>query len=460
MAAEQERVRVVDFYTEVVLPALEQRLDQAFPEFGWRRDARGWVATNEEHTHARLGVRAERVVAHGPAPRGFLVHGGDPMLWTAYLSGGATPHGADFVHVVADIASRAGVDTAPIERATPRDRRAELLEEFFELARRELSSERGAPAHAYLERRGFPLDQIQRSGLGLVPSPEATHQALSRGGFPDAEIRAAGILADSRWPGRLCGAWRNEWGKIGTVWTRALDDREAAETRYLYLRGASRTDLPPYGLARGLRELVLVEGFFDYHQLQARGVENIAALGGTSTSSSLFERLSQLGLQEVTMCLDNDDAGRSATARAVEHSTRAHRSPAIYVVASDRADAKDPDALIRQDGVDAWRALLDHRECGIVWRAAEMVSSVSAIAPLSQRREALGRAGAWLGSLAPRLALEQEDAVQVVAERCGYSNESVQRAFRARFFRDGLMARDQPLAPEHLARRVESGVDL
>src|SRR5436190_1821497 len=110
------RVRVTDFYTEIVLPALADRLDQAFPEFGWRRDGRGWVATNEEHTHARLGVRAERVVAHGPAPRGFLVHGGEPMLWTAYVSDGAVPHGEEFIRAVRDLAERAGVDPAPIER--------------------------------------------------------------------------------------------------------------------------------------------------------------------------------------------------------------------------------------------------------------------------------------------------------------------------------------------------------
>src|SRR4051812_2652122 len=154
MAAEREQVRIVDFYTELVLPALAQRLDQAFPEFGWRRDARGWVATNEEHTHARLGVRAERVVAHGPAPRGFLVHGGEPMLWTAYLAGGEPPRGAEFVRVVGELAERAGVDAAPIERGAPRDRRAELLEEFFKLAQRELVIDRGAPAREYLGSRG------------------------------------------------------------------------------------------------------------------------------------------------------------------------------------------------------------------------------------------------------------------------------------------------------------------
>src|SRR3954454_5469154 len=105
---------VVDYYTDVVLPALAERLDVAFPEFGWRRDARGWIATNEETTHRVLGVRAERVVAHGPAPRGFLVHGAEATLWTAYVSGGGVPRGEIFNRAVLDLAQRAGVDTAPI----------------------------------------------------------------------------------------------------------------------------------------------------------------------------------------------------------------------------------------------------------------------------------------------------------------------------------------------------------
>jgi len=49
-------------------------------------------------------VRAERVVAHGPAPRGFLVYGGEPLLWTGYVNGSTIPHGPDFVRAVREIA--------------------------------------------------------------------------------------------------------------------------------------------------------------------------------------------------------------------------------------------------------------------------------------------------------------------------------------------------------------------
>ena len=118
MAAAQQRIG--DFYAEVVLPALMARLDAVFPEFGWKQDARGRVATNQEMTHRVLGVRADRVVAHGAAPPGLLVHCGETMPWTAYLNEGDIPRGHMFLSVVRELATRAGVDTSPMDRPQPR----------------------------------------------------------------------------------------------------------------------------------------------------------------------------------------------------------------------------------------------------------------------------------------------------------------------------------------------------
>ena len=455
-SVQQTRVPVGAFLEETVLPALQERLDTAFPEFGFRPDALGWVATNEETTHRALGVRAERVVAHGPAPPGILIHGGDAIPWTAYLNGGQLPRGEAFVATVKELAARAGVDTAPIEREQPRDRRTDLLHDFFILCRMELHGKAGAQARDYLRRRGLPAEALDRSGLGVVPPAADTKRLLETAGYAVHEINRSGVLADGRWPGRLCGAWRNEWGRIGTFWARTLDDREP---RYLYLRGATRTNLPPYGFKGHTRELVLVEGFLDYHQLAARGVDNVAALGGTSTSDEFFERLSRRGVETVVLCLDNDDAGRRNTERAVERAARARASPAVYVVSSNGAGAKDPDELVRKDGVSAWCELLNRRECGVVWRAKEMLGGVARDAAEPERRTVLRRVGAWLGTLPPRLALEQEDAVRVAAERCGYSPEATMRDFQERFFRDAITIQESP-ARQYLDHRLESDVEF
>lgn len=431
-----------DFYLEVVLPALAERLDEAFPEFGWRRDAHGWVATNEEHTHGCLGVRAERVVAHGPAPRGFLVHGGEATLWTAYVNGGVVPRGANFVRAVRELAECAGVDPSSLERSERRDRKAELLEEVAALCGRELTSERGWRARDYLESRGIAAASIEDSRLGLFPARDHVHSGLTRAGYGESEIRASGVLADSRWPGRLVGAWRDERGRPRTFWARSLGENADADTRYLYLRGARRRDLPPYGLSEVLsgspearRDIVLVEGVFDLHQLRAHGLDGVAALGGTGARAELFERLASLGVETVTLCLDNDEAGRVATARTVEHAARATKSPALFVVDPKRlGSAKDPDAYVLTRSIAAWRVLLEERECAIGWRATEHLRNVTDASPQDARREALSRVGTWLGKLPPRLALEQEDAVRAAADRCGYSIDAVQRSFRARYW--------------------------
>ena len=133
----------------------------------------------------------------------------------------------------------------------------------------------GAKAREYLEQRGLPAEAIEQSGLGVVPEPRAAADCLRSSGYSDREIVQSGVMGDSRWPGRLCGAWRDERGRIKTLWARSLD-ASTDDTRYLYLRGVGRANLPPYGLSWVLKEtprphdLVLVEGLMDVHHLRAR----------------------------------------------------------------------------------------------------------------------------------------------------------------------------------------------
>lgn len=442
MCAVTASVSVRDFYLEQVLPVVVERLDRVFPEFGWRRDRLGWVASDGEFTRSRFGVRPDRVVAHGDAPRGFLIHGGEATLWTAYLNDGAVPRGREFARVVRELADRAGLDARELDRRQPRDRRSDLLEDFFTVCQAELAGERGSSARDYLiNARGLPPDRVTDVGLGLVPQPAPSARALVRRGHRGAEITRSGLLVDSRWPGRLCGLWRDERGQARTLWARTVG-AAATQEKYLYLRGAKRAGLAPYGFSDAPRqppgeqlEIVVVEGVLDVHQFRARGIHNVVALGGTSTRPSLHARLDQLGVDRVTLCLDNDQPGRDATAKAIEAATRAAAAPELRVVDPGWLEPHtDPDAYIRHDGTEAWQTLLDNAQCAISWRALELLNHTTPASEPDTRKLALARAGRWLGTLPPRLALEQEDAIRVVAEHCGYTPVAVQRAFVARYW--------------------------
>lgn len=450
MSAPQRQTGIKDFYEETVLPALAAHLDTAFPEFGWRRDSRGWVATNQEMTHRVLGVRADRVVAHGDAPVGFLIHGGEPTLWTAYANGGAVPRGREFAEVVHDLARRAGVERDFPQQRGSVDRRRQLLETYFELCEAELFAQRAAPARRYLESRGLPVAEGARVGLGVAPPKSEAVGSLQSVGFTNEEIVAAGLFSDRRWLGRVVGAWRSQGGQIGTMWARTPDHFARQDSKYLYLKGSPRVGLPPYGfgdlrsdLGDMRREIILVEGLLDVHQLRIQGMRNVAAIGGASAPAWLFEGLARAGVESVVLAFDNDDAGRIATARAVESSCRAKASPVVTVLdPAGLGDSKDPDAFVRDNGIDAFKTVLDGKGSGVTWRATELV--VAAGTQTVSRQAALVRAGRWLGTLPPRLALEQEDAVANVADRCGYSREATIRAFQARFWQDETLRQRQP----------------
>ena len=165
-SSQSSQQRIGDFYVEVVLPALAARLDTAFPEFGWKQDARGWVATNEEMTHRVLGVRAERVVAHGSAPPGFPrprrgAHAldGVPQRWSRSAR--------------RDIPRRSSRSSRREQAWTPRRSSGRSREiAASDLLRRLLHALPGRAAQrdgrrsarSYLERRGFPpRDRSRRS---------------------------------------------------------------------------------------------------------------------------------------------------------------------------------------------------------------------------------------------------------------------------------------------------------
>lgn len=433
---DRPRPNVAEFYEQTVLPALTARLDEAFPEFAWRRDPRGWRATNDEFTHERLGVRAERVVCHGEAPRGLLIHGDGPVLWTTFVNDGAPARGRDFVAAVRRLADRAGVDASELDRPPgPQQGQQVVLEDAFDVARRELLSPRGEVGRRYLvDHRGLSADAL--GGVGMMPPRDVLVAALASRGHSRRDIEAVGLVADSRWPGRIIGAWRDADHSIGTLWARTTKSDAPAESRYLYLRGRTRADLPPYGLGEaldaGFTSVILVEGVLDVHQLRAHGITNGAALGGTSVAPSAFEHLERLGVTSVTLCFDNDPAGLSATTRAVDASTRASQSPDVLVIDPAKLrDVKDAGDVLRRDGIDGWNRLTPEATCGIEWRAVGLYETACAT---EGRRAGLAAAGRWLGRLPERLAIEQDVALQTVSGRDGKDADAVRRAFRARYW--------------------------
>lgn len=443
-----ERMGPVEFAEREVLPVLFDRLDLAFPEFGWRRKGTGWIATTREFTKTLPGApRPDRVVCNKPF--GFLVHGFGPTSWLSYVSGGVSPRGREYVEAVRKLAELAGVDASVLDREPSpeeerRSRTRELLEAFVDHARAALHSGAGRGVRERLVARGFKEHELEDLPFGLYLSPDEVKAALVAAGFDEAEIKESGLLRDSRWTGRLVIPWRDRWGSIATIAARDMAGGADESTKYLYLAGHAKSEL--FGLDEALRSggrdrLVLVEGLIDAISLPLRGFANVAALGGSGEllTAARWAALREAGVRSVVLVLDNDPAGREGTLKAVDNLRNADNAPVVAVVdPGELGDSKDPDEFVRKHGVDAFRLVVSKALPAPVYRVRVLLESVTPESPDIDRRAAVDRVLEYLAELrGVRAGLDREDSLRLLAERTGYSWESLAE-----------------LAREHEARRV------
>lgn len=478
----------VDFRDEVVLPALFERLDQVFPEFEFRRTSASWWTARKNPPGYSYGAEEGKLTASRFGFGSFKAS--RPFVpWTAYVNGGETPTGRDFVDAVRKLAEAAGVDASVLDRElTPGelrrrdelDRRQALLETFFSQSQAALCGEAGLEAVAYLVDRGFPedVDELVSLPFGYYSTTEAVAAQLESAGFTKDEVQASGLLRDGRWEGRLVIAWRDRWSRPGTFAARDLSGTAGAGSKYLYLTrehgwARSKADLVAFGLdvalrsAEGRRDLVLVEGLLDCLQLQSRGFDNVAALGGLTPSPETFDGLARLGVRRVTLALDFDpkDNPREPTVAAVKNALRAEEPPVVYAVdpvklweAAGRLERDgrpvkvDPDSLVLERGRDGFEEVLRTAETGGVFLGLDAVGDVKPTSPEKDRRDAVDRFLDFDARLrGPGVELDREDLLQLVAERTGYTFdalESVAEDHRRRRDRDETEKRLQRLLRE------------
>ena len=159
------------WYKEDLLPAVFDRLNSVFPDFGWVKDgAKGWKAT----LPAVPDVRPDRVVCR--LPRGFYVHGEGDRQWLAYLNGGTFPRGEDWLKAVRFMAQAVGMalpekDLSPEARTRMEVKRKEedLVEELVKFCHRLLlDAPEAEEARTHLEARGLARERWELWGLGFI----------------------------------------------------------------------------------------------------------------------------------------------------------------------------------------------------------------------------------------------------------------------------------------------------
>ena len=282
-----------------------------------------------------------------------------------------------FMEAVEALATEAGMQMPAVspENHVRRDHLAGLAEVMEAAVRHYRMMLRGAAAgqaRAYLAGRGLPDAALARFEIGFAPDARGgLLQALSGQGIAVDQMIEAGLVAlpdgggapYDRFRDRIIFPIRDARGRCIGLGGRAM----AADARAKYLnspetalfdKGRSLYNHGPAREAAGKGQpLIVAEGYMDVIALVQAGFEASVAPLGTAITESQLEMMWRISPEPV-IALDGDKAGLRAAMRLMDL--------ALPLLEAGRGlrfcllpQGMDPDDLVRSQGADALRGLLD-----------------------------------------------------------------------------------------------------
>ncbi len=277
----------------------------------------------------------------------------------------------DYVEAVKAVAQMAGV-SMPEDGYddTLSKQRMRLLEANREAARffnACLMDPKNKDALDYFLKRNLSINTIRRFGLGYAPNDwrELINHLKSKG-FTEHELVLANLARRSDKNGRAnyYDNFRNRVmfpiidlrGNVIAFGGRVMDD---SKPKYI-----NTSDTLVYKKSNGVfgmnlaknnndNKFILVEGYMDVIALHQAGFTNAIACLGTAFTSEQANLLSRYA-EEIIICYDNDEAGRTATARAL--GVLGKTGLKLRVVRM--SGGKDADEIIRKHGKERFADLL------------------------------------------------------------------------------------------------------
>ena len=283
----------------------------------------------------------------------------------------------NFMEAVEILAREAGMtmparDPKAQEKADRRSELAEVMEMAVRHFRLQLRSGAGAAARDYLAGRGLGEAAQDRWEIGFAQDAwQGLWDHLKEKGVADDLILDAGLAKPSQkggkpydtFRGRIMFPIRDARGRCIAFGGRAMDPNDQAkylnspETE-LFDKGRSLYNHGPAREASGKGQpLVVAEGYMDVIALSEAGFRASVAPLGTAVTEHQLAMLWRIS-DEPIIALDGDEAGLRAALRVVDLALpllEAGKSLRFAIM----PQGLDPDDLIRSEGPDAVRKVLE-----------------------------------------------------------------------------------------------------
>lgn len=224
--------------------------------------------------------------------------------------------------------------------------------------------------------RKLSKEIVQEFKIGFAPNTQKMlTNFLLKKGFAMSDIRDAGLL--NRFGGdifrnRMVIALQDSGGSPVGFTGRIIKDEPNAP-KYLNTPQTLLYDKSSniFGLSQAKNEIrkagfvVVVEGNMDVISSHQAGVKNVVATAGTAMTVHHLKALGRFS-NDVRLCFDSDQAGISATERAISLGQQAGVELSIITLNQSAGEAKDPDELIQKD-LELWKDSISKPQPAIEW---------------------------------------------------------------------------------------------
>lgn len=224
--------------------------------------------------------------------------------------------------------------------------------------------------------RKLSKEIVQEFKIGFAPNTQKMlTNFLLKKGFAMSDIRDAGLL--NRFGGdifrnRMVITLQDSGGSPVGFTGRIIKDEPNAP-KYLNTPQTLLYDKSSniFGLSQAKNEIrkagfvVVVEGNMDVISSHQAGVKNVVATAGTAMTVHHLKALGRFS-NDVRLCFDSDQAGISATERAISLGQQAGVELSIITLDQSAGEAKDPDELIQKD-LELWKGSISKPQPAIEW---------------------------------------------------------------------------------------------
>lgn len=275
----------------------------------------------------------------------------------------------DFQEAVSYLAEQLHMPLPEMKNDPDYEKRRSLKERIYlanqaaaRLYHQNLWEEQGKPILQYVKDRGLTDAVIRRFGIGAAVGDLRLGEALVKEGFTQDELLAAGLIrrreqrTHDMFFNRAIFPIIDAYGNVLGFGGRAMGD---AQPKYL-----NTSDTPAFNKRynvfaanllrreKGLKRVILVEGYMDVVALSQFSVAGAAATLGTALTPEQARLLSRFA-PEVHLCYDGDSAGQNAILRGLDVLDEQQVKTRVLAIPG----GLDPDEYIRQKGVESFLSL-------------------------------------------------------------------------------------------------------